>query len=373
MIYLDHAATGFPKSPAVLAAVQRWFTDVGVSAARGAGDRTLVAAREVDAARAAIGLLVDCVPARVAFVSGATEGLNLALRALLGPGAHVVTTAFEHSSVVRPLRALLHERRVSFEVLPPGADGRLDIAAVQRALAARPAAVLVFTHASNVTGAVCDAAAACDAARAAGTLSLLDASQTAGWLDLRVGADVVVASGHKGLGGPPGIGFVAARSAELSPQKQGGTGHSRALDEHPTTWPDAFEAGTPNTPAIFGLAAALRERPPAVRERELAAALAVIDELAAGLGARSGWRLLGPRSGPRVPVFSGVHADFDPAEIGAYLAGHDVHVRIGHHCAPWLHRHLGTDEAGTVRFSAGPSTTPAEVQAVVRVLASLAP
>ena len=373
MIYLDHAATGFPKSAAVLAAMCRWFTEVGVSASRGSGDRTLEAAREVDAARAAIGSLVDCPPSRVAFVGGATEGLNLALRAMLPPGAHVLTTAFEHSSVVRPLRALQRERGVSIEVLPPSEQGRIDLGAVRRALAAQPTALFVFTHASNVTGAVLDAAAACAAARERGTPTLLDASQTAGLVDLRVGADVVVASGHKGLGGPPGVGFVAARTTTLSPQKQGGTGHSLALEEHPTNWPEAFEAGTPNTPAIFGLLAALRERSPTVRERELAAALDRIDELAAGMADLPGWRLLGPRSGPRVPVLGCVHAGFDPAEIGALLAGHDIHVRTGHHCAPWLHAHLATAAAGTVRFSAGASTTRAEVRSVLQLLRSLAP
>src|SRR5687767_9786501 len=134
MIYLDHAATSHPKSAPVLAAVQRWFTEVGVSASRGAGDRCQVAAREVDAARAAVGDMVACAPSRVAFVSGATEGLNLALRAMLRPNDRVLTTAFEHSSVVRPLRALQHERGLQLEVLAPDADGQLSTDNVREAL-----------------------------------------------------------------------------------------------------------------------------------------------------------------------------------------------------------------------------------------------
>ncbi len=369
MIYLDHAATSHPKPAAVLAAVQRWFTDIGVSASRGAGDRCALAAREVDAARAAVAELVGCAPHGVAFVSGATEGLNLALRALLPPGSRVLTTAFEHSSVVRPLRALQQERHLQVEVLPPATDGGLSTDTVREALRSLRPTLLVFTHASNVTGALFDAAAWCEGARAVGTTTLLDASQTAGLVDLRVGADVVVASAHKALLGPPGLGFVATAGRELLPQKQGGTGHSVALEEHPTAWPAAFEAGTPNTPAIFGLAAALRQRP--APAQALAAAMTALDELAAGLRTAGGWRLLPAGTAQRVPVLSGELAGYDPAEVGALLAGAGIHVRTGHHCAPWLHRHLGTETAGTVRFSTSASTTAAEVRAVAAFCASL--
>jgi selenocysteine lyase/cysteine desulfurase len=372
MIYLDHAATSFPKAPAVLAAMQHWFTDVGVSASRGAGDRCLLAAREVEAARAALGGLVDCAPARIAFVSGATEGLNLALRALLRPQDRVLTTAFEHSSVARPLRALQRERGLQIELLAPrGGALPLSVDDVRAALRALRPALFVFTHASNVTGDLFDAAAWCELAREAGAATLLDASQTAGHVDLRVGADVVVASGHKALGGPPGIGFVAARERPLAPQKQGGTGSSRSLDEHPTSWPEAFEAGTPNTPAIFGLAAALRLQTPASRDAGAAHARARRAELADGLEALAGVRVLRASTPECAPVLSIVHDAFDPAELGALLAAANVHVRTGHHCAPWLHRHLGTDAAGTVRFSTAASTTATEVRTVVDFVASL--
>ncbi len=258
MIHLDHAATSFPKPTPVLAAMQHWYASVGVSPDRGDGDNCGVARRAVDATRAQLGAVCGVPAARIAFVSGATEGLNLTLRALLRHGDVVLTTAFEHSSVVRPLTALAQERALRLVVLPPAADGGLPVADFAAALAAERPRLCVFTHASNVTGVALDAAAISDLARAVGCTTLLDASQTAGLLDLRVGADVVVASAHKALHGPPGIGFVAARDGlELLPQKQGGTGSSRALDQHPTEWPQAFEAGTPNTPAIFGLGAAL--------------------------------------------------------------------------------------------------------------------
>lgn len=372
MIYLDHAATSWPKPPAVLAAMQHWFEQVGVSPGRGSGARCRDAAAVVDAARERLADLTGAPAERIAFVSGATEGLNLVLRAVLRRGDAVLTTDFEHSSVVRPLRALQAELGLVIESLPPDPDGGLDPATVAARLATLRPGLFVFTHASNVTGACFDARAFCAAARAHGTRTIVDACQTAGLVDLRVGADVVVASGHKALLGPPGIGFVAARpGVDLLPQKQGGTGSGAALADHPTRWPEAFEAGTPNTPGIFGLEAALRVHAPAAAAGRLQHALACIDALAAGLARLGAWTVLAAGRGTRVPIVSAVHAHYDCAEVGAVLAGAGVHVRTGHHCAPWLHAHLGTAEAGTVRFSTGPETTAAEIDAVLRVLSRL--
>jgi len=368
VIYLDHAATSFPKPPEVLDAVRRWFSEVGVSADRGDGPHCQDARVEVAAARSLVADLVGTKSGLVAFHSGATESLNLVLRALLRPGDGVVATAFEHSSVARPLVTLQKERDLRLHVIPPDADGALSVDAVVTALAMHRPAVFVFPHASNVTGACFDAAAFCDVARRAGVVTVLDACQTAGLFDLRVGADFVVASGHKALLGPPGIGFVASRERELSPQKQGGTGSSAALAEHPTRWPYAFEAGTPNTPAIFGLAAALRYRDAVARSAALAASVANTVALAEALVRLPGVSLVAPTGHARAPVLSFVHADFDPAEIGAMLAAADIHVRTGFHCAPWLHRHLGTELAGTVRVSPGPDLSPAEIAAVAAAI-----
>jgi selenocysteine lyase/cysteine desulfurase len=369
MIYLDHAATSYPKPAAVLDAVQRWFRDIGVSEARGDSSRCRTAAQEVASARELLGDLVGLRGDRVAFCSGATEGLNLALRALLQPGDAVLTTAFEHSSVVRPLRVLERERSLRVHVLAPKPGGSLSLDDAATALATGRPRLFVFTHASNVTGTCTEAAALCELARQYDCRTLLDASQTAGLVDLRVGADVVVGSGHKALHGPPGIGFVAVNGLELPPQKQGGTGSSRALEEHPRAWPQAFEAGTPNTPGIFGLGAALRwvkEQEPA---RLLAHGLARVDELREGLKRKPGVRLLSPAAGPRVPILSFVHGGYDPAELGALFDSADIHVRTGFHCAPWLHAFLGTQKGGTVRLSPGPATTSEDV---ARVLAAFA-
>ncbi|MCB9878482.1 MAG: aminotransferase class V-fold PLP-dependent enzyme [Planctomycetes bacterium] len=372
MIYLDHAATSYPKPAAVVAAMARWFDEIGVSGERGEGPRTREARAVVQRTRAAIAELVGVPTARVAFVSGATEGLNLALRALCRPGARVLTTPFEHSSVVRPLRALADERHIELEVVGARTDGTPDADPIVAALRAGAADLLVFTHGSNVTGAVLDAALLCEEARRHGVTTLLDASQTAGLLPLDVGADVLVASGHKALHGPPGIGFVAAREGiEMLPQKHGGTGSATALDRHPTDWPQAFEAGTPNTPAIFGLDAALTwlrdEQPSLLLQRSLAA----VDRLRDGLRLVSGTRTLGDQTGPRTPVLSFVHERYDPLEMSALLAAAGVHARAGFHCAPWIHDVLGTASAGTLRVSTGPATSDADIDAFLALLADL--
>ncbi|MEZ6037697.1 MAG: aminotransferase class V-fold PLP-dependent enzyme [Planctomycetota bacterium] len=372
MIYLDHAATSHPKPEAVVTAVQRWFTEVGVSGERGEGPRTREARAVVQRTRTALAALAGVPATRVAFVSGATEGLNLALRALCRPGARVLTTPFEHSSVVRPLRSLQDERGLRIDVLGASAHGTPDEAALIEALHAARPDLLVFTHASNVTGAVLDAVRLCDEARRAGVPTLLDASQTAGLLPIDVGADVVVASGHKALHGPPGIGFVAAREGvELLPQKQGGTGSSTALDRHPAEWPTAFEAGTPNTPAIFGLGAALDWLAEAGQTTLRERALGSLDALRTGLRALPDVRLLGEHDGPRTPVLSLVHERYDPLELVALLASAGVHTRAGHHCAPWVHEALGTQAAGTLRISTGPSTSDADVATLLDLLRAL--
>lgn len=372
MIYLDQAATSFPKPQPVLDAVQHWFTELGVSADRGSSARCAAVARQVQAARAGIGRLVGLPPSRVAFTSGATEAINLFLRAFLSPGDRVLTTAFEHSSVVRPLLALRAERGLELHKLEPGVEGGLELDDVAATLAAFRPRLFVFTHGSNVTGTVLDAAACCELARRHGTATLLDASQTAGLLPLSCGADAVAASAHKALLAPPGLGFLAVQEhLLLAPQKQGGTGSSRALEAHPAEWPAAFEAGTPNTPAIVGLAAALATGsvpPAAVR---LQRALDHLDAIRAMLHADPRVRMLAAPmdARQRLPILSFVRSDLDPAEVGAVLDARDIHVRTGHHCAPWLHQHLGTAPAGTVRISPGHDLSADDIRAVSAALA----
>jgi selenocysteine lyase/cysteine desulfurase len=369
MIYLDQAATSFPKPAPVLAAMRRWFEELGVSAERGNSQRCVEVARLVRGAREGLAARFDLPAERVAFTSGATESINLFLRGFLRQGDRVLTTAFEHSSVVRPLVQLGRERGIELLVLPPDRRHGLDTAAVRDALAAFAPRLFVFTHASNVTGAVFAGTDFCAVARAAACTTLVDVSQTAGHFDLALAADAYAGSAHKALHGPPGLGFLAVREGiDVRGQKQGGTGSSTALDEHPQQWPTAFEAGTANTPAIVGLGAALAWLAAQPAGTLLSTALARVTELEAQLEAQPQIRLLLPPPGPRVPTLSFVHAELDPAEIGAILDAAGIHVRTGHHCAPWLHQHLGTARGGTVRVSPGPLISAADIRAVSAAL-----
>lgn len=361
MIYLDHAATSYPKPPAVLEAVGRWFREIGVSADRGDGPATAECVATVQRCREGLARRTGHRPERVAFCSGATEGLNLALRALVGEGCRVGTTWFEHSSVVRPLRAL-------------GAVIRRagDVRELCQEVAAGGLDVIVMTHASNVTGEVFDARSVAEVARRRGVPLVLDASQSAGYLPLDVGADVVVASAHKALHGPPGLGFVSvAQDLELAPQKHGGTGSSAALDRHPTEWPAAFEAGTPNTPALFGLDAALRWLDERGEATLLEQATTTLATLRGSLEGCPDVELTPAPDGSSVPVLSLRHARYDPVELGAILSSGGFHVRAGFHCAPWAHDALGMAAAGSVRVSTGPETRTEEIAALAAMLTSL--
>jgi len=372
MIYLDHAATSWPKPDAVVAACQHWLTDIGVSAERGDGPRTRAAADTVANARRGVAAITGHRPDDVAFCSGATEGLNLALRGLLREGRSVTTTPLEHSSVVRPLVALAAQAGVRIQLLEHEDGDAMNSEAFCNQLTRQPTDVVVFTHASNVTGGVYDARRICETARAKGITTVLDASQTAGYLSLDVGADVVIASCHKALHGPPGLGFVSKRTTlALPPQKQGGTGSSAALDQHPTDWPLAFEAGTPNTPAIFGLNAALEWLADQTSTALLCRALDALRPIEEGLRELPGIEVVEPGSELRTPVVSFTHRDYDPAEIGAILASANIHARTGFHCAPWAHQRLGTQAAGTVRISTGPHTTQDDTATLLATLRTL--
>lgn len=369
-VHLDHAAGSWPKADGVLAAITRWYAELGVGAERGDSALTREVANEVDATRGALARRLGVAPARCAFTSGATESINLFLRACLAPGDHVLATATDHAAVVRPLVALRRERGLSIDRIDCDAQGRIDPQRVIDALARRPPRLVVLNHASNVTGAVLDAAPLIAAAHAHGARVLLDASQTIGVLDVALGADAVAGSAHKSLFGPAGLGFLAiAADLELAPQKQGGTGSSRALDEHPHDWPLAFEAGTPNTPAILGLGAALRwlatHDAAAARRRTLAA----VDALRAHLLEHRGIACQSPGDGDaRLPILSFTSRDHDPAELGALLDLAGFHVRTGHHCAPFVHAALGTNAAGTVRVSPGPFVSAEDLFRVASVL-----
>ncbi len=312
---------------------------------------------------------------RFVFMENATAALNQAIKGILRPGDHAVTTSVEHNSVMRPLRRM-EGAGVSVTVVPANREGVVDAVAVAAAI--RPATRLVaVVHASNVTGAIQPVDEIVRAARARGVYTLVDASQTAGSLPISLSdlpADLLAAPGHKGLLGPQGTGFLYVREGvPLVPLVEGGTGSRSEDDRQPDFYPDALESGTQNSVGAAGLAFSLawllRKGVESVRRKEAGLAAEIIG----GMERMPGVRVYGPRDpARRIPVISFRVEGMDPAEVGRRLEdGWGILVRAGLHCCPDCHRTIGTFSEGTVRASAGPFTTRKEVALLLSALRSM--
>ncbi len=379
VIYLDYAATSFPKPVEVGPAMLRYLREEGAPVGRSA----YAAARRADGVVYALReklceLFHFADPSHVILTSGATMGLNLVLQGALGRGGHCIVSSMEHNAVMRPLHQL-GERGVSFDRIPCDSEGFLDLAALP-ALFRPDTRLVVLAHGSNVSGTVQDAAAVGAICRQRGIPFVLDAAQTAGHLDLdftALGLSALVVPGHKGLLGPGGVGAVLLEqkfARSLSPLITGGTGSSSDLEVQPSHMPDKFEAGTPNVPGIYGLHASLEflfglglDR---VREHEVA----LMTQFLAGLDGVEGITLCGPRNvNRRVGVFSLDFPGQDNAEVAFRLEEEfGVLTRCGLHCAPSAHQCLGTYPQGSVRLSTGWFTTPQEVEGALQAVRTIA-
>lgn len=380
MIYFDNAATSWPKPPEVLEAMTRFLRDVGANPGR-SGHRTAVeAGRIVYAAREAVCELVNAPdPLRVAFAANVTQALNMAMRGLLRPGDHVITSSMEHNSVMRPLRALEREG-VALTVVRCSPEGFLNPADVEAAI--RPnTRMIVLNHASNVAGTLLPVREAGRIARERGLLLLVDAAQTAGAYPIDVqadGIDLLAFTGHKSLLGPMGTGGLVVGPrvdvSRMEPLIRGGTGSRSEREEQPDFLPDMLESGTPNAVGIAGLEAGIRwvlaRGVDAIRAHERALAQRAIG----GLRAIPGVTVYGPLDAARQTATVSFNiAGMEPSEVGLRLdEEHGVLCRVGLHCAPAAHRTLGTFPAGTVRFGMGVFNTTEEVDAAVAAVESLA-
>jgi len=371
-IYLDNGATSFPKPPAVEAAMSHFMLKVGGSPGRSGHRLSQEAARLVFECREALARLFGAPDSkRVVFTLNATQALNTAIYGILRPGDRVITTAMEHNSTMRPLRDLEHRGVISLEVLPCDGAGRLDLGRLAAALRTRPR-LLAVVHASNVSGAILPLRAVGAMARAAGTLLLVDAAQSAGALPIDVqadGIDLLAFTGHKALFGPQGTGGLWARpGVEPEPLFRGGTGSNSELEEQPEFWPDRLESGTQNAVGIAGLLAGVsfiaETGLSAIRAREEALTKRLID----GLKDVAGLTLHGPEhAAERSPIVSVTFSGLVPSEAGFLLEeGFGVLTRVGLHCSPAAHRTLGTYPQGTVRFAPGFFTSDAEIDAAIQ-------
>ncbi len=389
-IYLDNAATSYPKPDEVWESMSRYMHDIGASPGRGGYRSSLDAGRLVFEAREVAARLFRASGAeQVVFTPNVTYALNFAIHGLLRRGDHVVTTSMEHNSVIRPLRSAQESIGAEVTIVKCDAQGRLNPHEVRRAL--RPnTRMVVMTHASNVFGTVMPIAEVAGVAREAGVFMIVDAAQTAGVIDIDLGllpVDVLAFTGHKGLYGPPGTGgmVLSPRAAtEIAALIQGGTGSRSDEEFQPGFLPDKFEPGTPNTLGIAGLGAGigfvLENGVDQIGLRELQLA----SEFAQAARAIPGIRVFGPWEASdeaaacdpaRVATVSVgfVSAQADPARA-AYLLDKDfgIMVRSGLHCAPLAHRTLGTFPAGTLRFSFGWFNTMSDVRSAADALSCIA-
>lgn len=377
MIYLDNAATTMHKPQTVIDAVTQAMCSLG-NAGRGATSGALDAARTIHACRAKLARLLGCPRAdHVCFTPNSTAALNAAINGVVRPGDHVVTTVLEHNSVLRPLNRLAAERGVTVEHAGCDASGVLDYDELERLVTPGTRAVVV-THASNVTGNAVDIARVAAMANAAGALVIVDASQSAGAMHIdmqAMGLDVVCFTGHKGLMGPQGTGGLAvAEGIDVAPWAMGGTGVHSFDALQPLEWPTRLEAGTLNGHGIAGLSAGLDfiEAQSGV-EAIAAHERALADRFLAGVREIPEIKLYGAFDQPsRSAIVSLNVGDIDSAEISdALMQGWGIATRPGAHCAPLMHRALGTERQGVVRFSFGYFNAAEEVDTAIDALRDL--
>jgi len=352
-IYLDHAGTSFPKAPNVAEAAAHFLSHSAGNPGRGGHRLSVAASRVVEGARDEVATLLGGDPERTFFGPGATFWLNTVIASRVGVGARVVTTALEHNAVMRPLRWFEKTRRIKLAVVegahPSGVPTAEEVALRVREA---PTALVVMTHASNVSGAVLPVAEV--AAAVAPTPVLLDAAQTAGSLPIdfeALGVAALACSGHKGLLGPPGIGMLLlAPCFEIDPLVYGGTGSRSESEEMPESLPDRFEAGTVNSTGAAGLGVACRW----LREHSVEAVhdhqQKLVARMAEGLSVTKNIELHGwDEDAPHIGILSFSMKSRDSGELAAWLdRERGIMLRAGLHCAPAAHRrrHLGDRQHG---------------------------
>jgi len=378
IIYLDNAATTFPKPREVLQQAIDAYARFGVNPGRSGYDLCMVAGELVFETRKALAAFFGgAKPERLVFAANATDALNLAIQGLLSPGDHAVTTTVEHNSVIRPLNHLKRDRGVTVDVVPFEAGGLVDPDEI--AARFRPnTKLVVVNHGSNVIGTIQPVAEIGRRCRERGIVLVVDAAQTAGVIPIDVAAmhvDVLAFTGHKSLLGPTGTGGLYVREGvEIRHTRFGGTGVHSAFPYHLDEYPYRLEAGTGNVLGIAGLYFAQQY----IAGRGLDAIyrheMELFARLQSGLQAIEGVTLHGTTSlEHRLPVLSFTIAGRDPADVGSLLdVDYDIAARTGLQCAPLIHQQMGTGERGTVRLSVGPMNVRRDVDAAVAAVTEIA-
>ncbi len=376
-IYLDNAATSFPKPESVYKAVSDTLRKYGSSPGRGGHKMSIQTERIIFDVRERIASFFN-IPSssNVIFTFNVTMGINLALKGFLKAGDHVLTSSMEHNAVMRPLKRLEKEG-ISKTVVKCSNEGFLNPKDIEKEIKPNTK-LIVITHASNVVGTILPIREVGEIAKKKGIAFLLDAAQSAGLLPIDVqkdNIDMLGCTGHKSLFGPQGTGFLYIKDGlDVKPLIEGGTGSNSESDEMPSFMPDRYQAGTLNTPGIAGLGAGIEfiqnEGLKNIRDKELH----LTTEIMNGLKDIKGVKLYGSLNpSDRVAVISFNIEGKDPAEVGNILnEKYDIMSRVGLHCAPNAHRTIGTFPEGTVRVSAGYFNTEDDINKLIKAVKDIA-
>ena len=377
MIYLDNAATTYPKPECVYEAIMDCMKNYCANPGRAGHKLAMKAAREIYDTRENIAKLFNVDnPMNIVFTNNATDSLNLAIKGLVKSGDHIITTSMEHNSVIRPIKAL-EKNNVENTVVQCDKDGFLNIEDLRNAIKPNTK-LIVTTHASNVCGTLIDIKSVGEVAKENNILYLVDASQTAGVYDIdtkKINVDMIAAPGHKCLLGPQGTGILYIREGlELNILKEGGTGSKSEDLFQPNLLPDKYESGTHNTPGIVGLNQGVKfifeEGIDNIRKHEEDLCEYMLNRLEEVPNIV----IYGPKdSKKRAAVISINIGNMDSGEITFLLdSEYDIATRSGIHCAPLAHKTLGTLEQGAVRFSLGYFNTKQDIDTAIEALKQIA-
>ena len=377
-IYFDQAATSYPKPKSVVEAMVHFMSEVGVNVGRGSYREAYTADHVVYETRELLKTLFNASDSKnVIFTANITQSLNMVLKGYLKPGDHVLVSAMEHNAVMRPL-IQLKANGVTFDRIPCTSEGELILESIEGLIKNNTKAI-IMTHASNVSGTMMpieEVGKLCEKHR---LKFIVDAAQTAGVIDIDMKAmhiDVLTFTGHKSLLGPQGIGgflLTDEMAISIEPYIAGGTGSFSHTEDMPSQMPDKFEAGTLNTPGVYGLNAALKYLMALglneIRNKEMASTQMFLE----GLKRFPNVTVIGKQETfNRTAVVSIQIEGIDIAHV-AYLLDKEYHImtRVGLHCAPHAHKTLGTYPIGTLRFSFGHLNTPDEIQTCIEALETI--
>ncbi|NYB73018.1 aminotransferase class V-fold PLP-dependent enzyme [Sedimentibacter hydroxybenzoicus DSM 7310] len=377
MIYLDNAATTYPKPETVYDEVMRAMKEYGANPGRGSHAMAIEGARVIYETRENLAKLFNIDdPMRVILTFNATDSLNQGIKGVLNPGDHVITTTMEHNSVLRPIKEL-EKYGIENTIVHSNSDGSINAEKLEKAIRINTK-LIVTTHVSNLSGTILPIENIGNMCKRRNVLYMLDASQSAGVLDIdmkKYNIDLLAAPGHKGLLGPQGTGILIINcDDEIKHLKEGGTGSESSNIYQPDFYPDKLEAGTHNLPGIAGLNEGVKYILNKGTKSIYSHEKKLLEEFIKGIRNISKIKIYGPEDiEQRCGVVSVNLESVDSSELAFMLdTEYGIAVRPGLHCAPLAHKTIGTENIGAVRFSVGPFNEMTDIKAAVNALKEIA-